>query len=254
MALYVLSVRYDGMAFHGSQIQGSTPTVQLRLNQALAILARHPITTLAASRTDAGVHAFGNYFQVELESPPLPDFLYSLNALLPRSISVDALFVPASPKFHARFDALSRLYTYRIYSRKDPFQQHRAYYYPFTLDIRKLKETAAMILEGEDFARFSKRNSQTRTSRCQIMKSCWRTEEAGLVYQVRANRFLRGMVRALVGTQLQVARGKYSLGDFQRLIGAQDSLEADFSPPGHGLYLERIEYPPGMLIPWAPDL
>lgn len=253
MPVYVLKIRYEGTAFRGSQVQGNTPTVQKALDQALATLARHPITSLAASRTDAGVHAYSNFFQVDLEQPMPSRFLYNLNALLPVSLSVEAVFLPSRPGFHARFDALSRLYRYRIYPGKDPFLHGRAYFYPFPLDPRKLKSTAAMIMEYRDFGCFAKRNSQTKTHICHIMESFWEPQGKGWVYHIRANRFLRGMVRAVVGTQLQVARGKYSLEDFRRILEDGDSQRADFSPPGHGLYLEEIEYPPGCLLPWDPQ-
>lgn len=252
MPLYVLKIRYDGIPFRGSQVQGDSPTVQKALNQALETLARQPIQTLAASRTDTGVHARENYFQVNLPAAIPDSFPYNLNAMLPSAISVDEIWVPTGPDFHARFDALSRRYRYRLYEKKNPFLYQRAYYYPFQLDEDLLDQAAAILPEYRHFSCFAKRNSQTKTDLCQIMKSAWTREQGELVYEIQSNRFLRGMVRAVVGTQLRVGRGQLSLEAFRDILASGSSQNADFSPPGHGLYLEEISYPSGLLEPWEP--
>lgn len=241
---YFLEVSYDGLAFHGSQIQGSLPTIQLRLNETLSTLLRQPILTFGASRTDEGVHALGNFYHFDY-SKQLPDNLvYRLNALLPFEISVKACFQSRDPEnANARFDALSRQYRYRIYTFKDPFLYHRAYYYPYRIDLDRLPETASIIRQQENFNTFAKKKSQTRTFLCHIEEAKWTFEGNQFYFTVRANRFLRGMVRALVGTQLQVARQKLTTEEFSALFDKNDCSLADFSVPGFGLYLEKITYP-----------
>lgn len=243
MKRYVLEVSYDGTCFHGSQLQGDLPTVQLALNQALTTLLREAITTFGASRTDEGVHALANYYHFDTEKPVTQKLLYNLNAILPHSLSVKSWLIANSNDFNARFDASSRTYRYRIYHQKQPFYHQRAFYYPFQLDRNSLNETAALIQQYTDFESFCKRNSQAYTFLCTILESRWEQSGDQLHYIVSANRFLRGMVRGLVSTQLQVARGRYDLKAFKKIIEAKDCTQADFSVPGHGLYLEGIEFP-----------
>jgi tRNA pseudouridine38-40 synthase len=158
------------------------------------------------------------------------------------------MYVTNNPELNARFDATSRKYRYRIYSKKNPFLNKRALYYPYKIDTESLHKTAAILKEYEDFESFSKRNTQTFTFKCTIFESRWEQHEGELHYVVEANRFLRGMVRGLVGTQLQVARGRYTLDEFRQIIEAKNCTKADFSVAGHGLYLEKINYPQGSLI------
>lgn len=247
MTRYVLEVMYDGTHFHGSQLQGDTPTVQLALNNALSTLLREEMTTFGASRTDEGVHALSNFYHFDTEKELKEQFLYNLNSLLPFSLSVKNIYT-ASDDFNARFDAISRTYRYKIYSKKNPFYHQRALYYPFKLDDEKLQETAAMLKHYTDFESFCKRNSQVYTFQCHIFESYWERHKDQLHYIVKANRFLRGMVRGLVSTQLQVARGRFSLDDFKAIIKAKDCTKADFSVAGCGLYLEEIEFPKESLV------
>lgn len=247
---YFLSIRYDGTAFHGSQLQGTTPTVQLAINQALSVLLREPVITFGASRTDEGVHALGNVYHFDVDQELHAQFKYKLNAILPPTISVNNIYITTQEAANARFDAISRRYRYRIYQHKDPFLHDRALFYPLKMDTSLLQQTAAVLKEYNDFETFSKRNSQTFTFLCTIFQSYWETIGNELHYVVEANRFLRGMVRGLVGTQLQVARGRHSLSDFRKIIEARDCTRADFSVAGHGLYLESVNYPEGYLIPY----
>lgn len=246
---YFLEISYDGTAFHGSQLQGNTPTVQLALNRALSTLLRRPVVTFGASRTDEGVHAIGNFYHFDEPEELHPQFSYKLNAILPQAIAVRGLYIAHKEEANARFDAVSRRYRYRIYSRKNPFLHQRALFYPLRTDPILLRQTAAILREYKDFETFSKRNSQTFTFLCNIFDSYWEAVGEELHYVVEANRFLRGMVRGLVGTQLQVARGKTTLADFRQIIEAKDCTRADFSVAGHGLYLESVNYPEGYLIP-----
>lgn len=244
---YFLDVSYDGTQFHGSQLQGDTPTVQLSVNKALETLLRQPVHTWGASRTDEGVHALHNVYHFDQEAPLPPTFLYNLNAVLPQSISAPRLWLANDPELNARFAALSRQYRYRVYQQKDPFLFQRALYYPFQMNREILNQTAALLPAYTDFTTFAKRNAQTKTNRCKIYESFWEDHGKELHYIVRADRFLRGMVRALVGTQLKVSRGKITLSEFQEAIESQDSSRAYFGVAGFGLYLEKIEYPEGAL-------
>jgi len=246
MARYFLEVTYNGTVFNGSQIQGEQPTVQLAINTALSMLLRKPVESFGASRTDEGVHALCNFYHFDTDMELWPSFLYNLNAVLPGTIAVKKIY-SVSNDSNARFDALSRRYRYRIYSKKDPFLLERAYHFPFKLDIELLHETAKIIMGYDHFETFSKRNTQSKTFICKIYQSYWEQHDKELHYVVEANRFLRGMVRGLVGTQLQVARGKMSIEEFIKAIEAKDCTLADFSVDGHGLYLEHIQYPEGYL-------
>lgn len=245
---FFLEIAYDGTEFHGSQLQQDTPTVQLMLNRSLAVLCRQEISTFGASRTDEGVHALGNFYHFDRRESLPPNFLYQLNAILPPAISVRHIYQAVQDDLNARFDALSRRYRYRIYKDKNPFLRKKALYFPFKTDRNLLDATAAMLMQYEDFETFSKRNTQSRTFRCSIVQSYWEDHDDEMHYVVEANRFLRGMVRGLVGTQLSVARGKNSLEDFRAIIESKDCTRADFSVAGHGLYLEKITYPEGSLI------
>lgn len=248
MQRYFIEVMYDGRAFHGSQVQGDIPTVQLVVNNALSTLLRKPMESFGASRTDEGVHALCNYYHFDTEEELHPHFHYKLNAILPAEVAVNKIFLASTgDKANARFDALTRRYRYKLYANKNPFDKGLAYYFPLKIDTEVLHETAAILKEYQDFESFSKKNTQAYTFLCQIHESYWEQQGEQLHYIVKANRFLRGMVRGLVGTQLQIAKGKGTIADFRKIIEAKDCTLVDFSVPGNGLYLEHIEYPDGLL-------
>ena len=247
MARYVLEVMYDGTCFHGSQIQGNTPTVQLSINNALSTILRAPIQTFGASRTDEGVHALCNYYHFDLEEELNMDLRYKCNALLPHSLAVKKLYIATDPEFNSRFDAIRRQYRYRVYARKNPFLHNKALFFPFSLDKAILDNVAGIIKEYAQFESFSKRNAQSKTFDCTIYKSYWEQVGEEMHYVVEGNRFLRGMVRGLVATQIHAARGKSTLDEFRKTIEARDCTKALFDVAGHGLYLEKIIYPEGSL-------
>lgn len=247
MARYFLEVMYDGTAFHGSQLQGDLPTVQLEVNKALSTLLRRPVESFGASRTDEGVHALSNFYHFDEEPELHPHFQYKLNAVLPPSIAAKNIFRALLPDLNARFAATTRSYRYRIYRHKDPFLVDRAYYFPYKIDPPTLEETAACLKEYRNFESFSKRNTQSKTFICTIHDSHWEQQGDELHYVVKANRFLRGMVRGLVGTQLKIARGSRNVADFRSIVEAQDCTQAYFNVPGCGLYLEEVAYPEGVL-------
>ena len=244
MPRYFLEVKYSGALYSGFQVQKNAVTVQSVLEDSMAVYFRDKISLTGSSRTDAGVHALQNYFHFDREEPIPEKFLYNINAILPPDIAVLSI-IPVNDEAHCRFDAVSREYAYHLYKEKDPFLADRAWFYPFPLDKQKLDRVAAIIAEYEDFTSFSKRNTQVKTFTCRIESSVWAEEKTGLVYRVRANRFLRGMVKGLVGTMLQAGRGKLDEIELRKIIESRDCSNADFTPPSHGLFLCAVNYPPG---------
>jgi len=247
MPRYFLELSYKGTLYSGFQKQDNANSVQEEIEKAFAIYFRQPVEMTGSSRTDTGVHAMQNFFHFDLDGAISTKFLYNINSILPRDIAVKNIY-PIKEDAHCRFDAISREYHYFVYRTKNPFIEDRAYYFPYTLDMEAMSEAAQILFRHIDFTSFSKRNTQVKTFDCTIKKSKWVMQDDCLVYQVEANRFLRGMVRGLVGTMLQVGRGKTSLDDFEKIIHGKDASKADFSVPGHGLFLMAVNYRDGFLI------
>lgn len=241
MPRYFLELSYKGTAYSGFQVQENAHTIQGEVQKALQTLFRTPFELTGSSRTDAGVHARQNFFHFDTDIEIHKRSLYNLNALVPEDIGIKALY-PVPDTAHCRFDAISREYNYFIYREKDPFLLDRAWMYPYPVDMDILQQSARILGEYEDFTSFSKRNTQVKTFLCTIEKSEWRREGPVLVYRVKANRFLRGMVRGLVGTMLKAGRGQISLEDLRAVIEAKDCSRADFSTPPQGLFLNRVFY------------
>ena len=240
MPRYFIELAYKGTAYSGFQVQKNANSVQAEIEKGLKILYRQDIVLTGSSRTDAGVHALQNYFHFDSEKT-LAEGVYQLNAILPGDIAVKRIYEVGAGA-HCRFDAISREYRYTIYFKKDPFISDMAFYYPYPLDIGLLSEVSNELMLHEDFSAFSKRNTQVKSYLCTVHNSQWINEGELLLYKVKANRFLRGMVKGLVGTMLQVGRGKLSPVEFRELIRAGDSSRVDFSAPSHGLILERVNY------------
>lgn len=242
MSRYFLEISYKGTGYSGFQVQENAASIQKEVEKAFAIFFRKPAAMTGASRTDTGVHARQNYFHFDFEENIPPETVYRLNAILPGDISITAVSqVPEDA--HCRFDAESREYRYYIYNRKNPFLTDRAYFYPYPLDFEALNKAAASLLEFEDFMSFSKRNTQVNHFRCTVYGSQWVREEQFIYYNIRANRFLRGMVRGLTGTMLLVGRGQISHSDFLDIIHSKDVTRVNFNVPAKGLFLERVRYP-----------
>jgi len=240
MPRYFLEVAYKGTAYSGFQVQQNANSIQAEIEKAMHIYYRKEFVLTCSSRTDAGVHALQNFFHFDSDTD-IVDASYQLNAILPPDIVIKRIF-PVADDAHCRFDARSREYRYYTYNSKNPFIADRAYYFPYTLNVDSMQAAAAEIMQHQDFTSFSKRNTQVKTFDCDIMQSEWVQETDGLVYKVKANRFLRGMVKGLVGTMLQVGRGKLSLDEFRDIILAKDCARADFSAPSHGLFLFAVEF------------
>jgi tRNA pseudouridine38-40 synthase len=242
MPRYFLEVSYKGTAYSGFQSQQNANTVQAEIEKAIEVIQKENILLTGSSRTDTGVHALQNFFHFDYVAEINPHFVYKLNAILPDDIVIKAL-KQVSDDGHCRFDAISRQYNYHIYRHKDPFIKDRAFFFPYKLEMQKLQQAAAILKEYTDFTSFSKRNTQVKTFECQIMESSWFLQDNLLVYNVKANRFLRGMVRALTATMLKVGRGKTSLDEFRAIIEAKDCTKASFAVPAHGLFLIQVGYP-----------
>ncbi|MGB3088691.1 MAG: tRNA pseudouridine(38-40) synthase TruA [Chitinophagaceae bacterium] len=242
MPRYFLEVSYKGTHYSGFQTQHNSNTIQAEIEKAFAVLQRHQTILTGSSRTDAGVHALQNFFHFDYEPVLHPHFVYKVNAILPDDIVVKSIS-PVIADAHCRFDAISREYNYYIYQQKNPFLKDRAFFFPYQLDIDKMQEAAAIVKEYTDFTSFSKRNTQVKSFDCNIIESKWLFQDNCLVYNVKGNRFLRGMVRALTATILKVGRNKLSLDEFRVIIQAKDCTKASFAVPAHGLFLMKVEYP-----------
>lgn len=246
MTRYFLEMAYHGRRYAGFQAQANACTIQGEIDRAVGILVKHPVLTTGSSRTDAGVHASQNFVHFDTEHSLHPQFLYKLNAILPRDIAVRAVY-RVHPGVHARFTAVARSYEYMVSRVKDPFLQDFAYYFPYRIDLDSMQEAAAAVCAQKDFTSFSKRNTQVRTFICNIAAAGWTQEGDTLKFRICANRFLRGMVRGLVGTMLQVGRGKMNIEGLGRIFEGKDCSKADFSAPAQGLFLRAVSYPEGTL-------
>jgi len=242
MSRYFLEVSYKGTNYSGFQTQKNANSIQDEIEKAFLILQKEKVILTGSSRTDAGVHALQNFFHFDFEKAINPQFVYKINAILPYDIVIKKIF-PVPPDAHCRFDAISREYKYFIYRQKDPFLKDRAFYFPYSLDIKKLQEAADLVKHYHDFTSFSKRNTQVKSFNCEVQKSEWFFESGCLIYNVKANRFLRGMVRALTATMLKVGRGAINLKDYKNIIESKNCMQASFAVPPHGLFLTSVEIP-----------
>ncbi|MGL6269351.1 MAG: tRNA pseudouridine(38-40) synthase TruA [Chitinophagaceae bacterium] len=247
MSRYFLELTYRGTRYSGFQVQDNANTVQSEVEKALSVLLRTRILCTGSSRTDAGVHSRQNYFHFDFTGEIKTGMEYRLNAILPADIAVRSLR-KVHPEAHCRFDAIARRYEYVLHEQKDPFLEDRAWFYPYPLEQGVLEEVAGIVLNTTDFTSFAKRNSQVNNFSCEIRKSVWCKTATGWVYLVEGNRFLRGMVRGLVGTMLQAGRGNITVERFKEIIISGDNQQADFSAPGRGLFLEAVIYRPDYFI------
>jgi tRNA pseudouridine38-40 synthase len=247
MPRYFLEVSYKGTNYSGFQVQPNGITIQSEVEKALQTFYKQPLSLTGSSRTDAGVHALQNFFHFDTELVLQQQSLYNLNAILPADIVAKACHkVPGEA--HSRFGALAREYKYFIYNKKNAFLNDRAWYYPFRINQDTLTGLAQLVQQQQHFIAFSKRNTQVKNFNCRIELSEWIEESGCLVYNGRANRFLRGMVRALVSSMLKVARGTLSMDQFKDMLESQEQSSADFSAPAHGLFLTQVVYPAGYLV------
>ena len=251
MMRYFITLSYDGSAYHGWQIQPNGTSVQETLQQALSTLLRTSIEVVGAGRTDAGAHAtmMVAHFDFpasedEICAVPLDcaQLTYKLNKILPPDIAVQQVR-PVADAMHARFSATLRTYHYFVHLRKDPFRRRYSWQLYGDIDFQRMNEAASTLLEYRDFTSFSKVNTDTKTNECIITEAHWDELEAGVWrFTISANRFLRNMVRAIVGTLIEVGRGKLSIEDFRQVIEQKNRCSAGESVPGNALFLVDIKY------------
>jgi tRNA pseudouridine38-40 synthase len=240
---YFIQFAYFGKAYHGWQNQPNAITVQQVLEEGLTMLLRTKIVTMGAGRTDAGVHAkdmFAHFDFKEIENPT--DLAHRLNNYLPSDITVKSI-VKVSDDAHARFDAVERTYEYWIVQEKNPFQIDTAHYIWASLDISGMNKAASILMEYEDFECFSKSHTDVKTYLCKLKKAVWEIKEDKLVFTITADRFLRNMVRAIVGTLLEVGLKKIAPEAIKEIIKSKDRSRAGVSVPAKGLYLTKVLYP-----------
>lgn len=254
---FFITLSYDGTRYHGWQIQPNGNSIQQELQQALSTLLRQPIEVVGAGRTDTGVHArmMVAHFDLDPTQPPLKGeefspfkgelervLAYKLNKLLPADIAVQEVR-QVDEEMHARFSATSRTYHYFIHTRKDPFLQAYSWQIPFALDFEKMNEAAKVLLEYKDFTSFSKVGTNVKTNLCDLREAYWEEVAPGRWrFTITANRFLRNMVRAIVGTLVEVGRGRISIEEMRQIIEAKDRCQAGESVPAKALFLVDIKY------------
>lgn len=240
---YFLEFSYNGKNYHGWQIQPNGITVQEMLEKALSTLLRKEIKVIGAGRTDTGVHAKQMYAHFDVdESLDVLVLQKKLNSFLPADIAVHDLFL-VDDEAHTRFDAIERTYEYWITARKNPFLTDAAYYLKYDLDVEAMNDAAKLLFEFKDFQCFSKSNTDVKTYFCDVKEAYWKYDGEKLVFTVTADRFLRNMVRAIVGTLLDVGKGKISKDDVKKIIESKNRSKAGVSVPAHGLYLVKVKYP-----------
>ncbi|WP_420385412.1 tRNA pseudouridine(38-40) synthase TruA [Roseivirga sp.] len=237
-----LEIAYNGSHYHGWQRQANAHTVQEEIEQALSRMMGQPVDITGSGRTDTGVHAKQQVAHFDTDSSlALEQIQYKLNAMLPPDIAISACREVKS-EAHARFDAQERGYHYYIHQKKDPFLDGQSYYFSQSLHVELMNIAAEKLLGRQDFESFSRVKTEVNNFICEIFTAKWFWENDQLVFNVRANRFLRGMVRALVGTLLEVGREKLTVEDFVSIIAAKDRTKAGRAVPPHGLYLSEVQY------------
>lgn len=241
---YFITLSYDGTRFHGWQVQPNGTSVQGELQRALSLILRQDIQVTGAGRTDTGVHArmMVAHFDTDAPLADCKQLAYKLNRLLPCDIAIERI-EPVGDDMHARFSATSRTYHYYLHTTKDPFLRHYSCELHYPLDFRLMNEAAQMLLTYDDFGAFCKSHADVKTTLCHVTKAEWKqTSPTAWRFEITANRFLRNMVRAVVGTLIDVGRGRLTLSDFRKVIEGKKRTEAGESMPGHALFLVDIKY------------
>jgi tRNA pseudouridine38-40 synthase len=241
---YFIELAYKGTNFHGWQIQPNAVSVQECLEKALSLITREAIAVTGAGRTDTGVHA--NYFVAHFNSSKTnldhPDWVHKLNSFLGKDVAVYCIS-KVNSEAHARFDATSRTYQYHLNLIKNPFSIETSWYFYRQPNLLKMNEASRLLFEYTDFTSFSKLHTDVKTNNCIVYHAEWTQLGSDVVFTVKADRFLRNMVRALVGTILEIGIGKLDLDAFRKIIEQKDRGAAGLSVPAHGLFLTDIEYP-----------
>ena len=242
---YFITLSYDGAAYCGWQRQPDAPSVQQALEQGLSTLLREQVEVVGAGRTDTGVNA--SRYVAHFDSEAVKDcaqLVYKLNLILPHDVAVQQVRQVRADA-HARFDAKEREYTYYLSQRKNPFRRHSAWQYYVPLDVERMNEAARALVEWEDFTSFAKLNSNNKTNICHVVKAEWQRDaddESLLIFKIRADRFLRNMIRAIVGTLVDVGRGRYTVEEFCDILHSLDLSRSSAGAPAQGLFLSDVQY------------
>lgn len=240
---YFIYLEFDGSAYSGWQIQPHSPSVQQTLEQSLALFLRHDVSVTGAGRTDAGVHASEMVAHFDLDEPQDCAWMQNkLNGILPADIAVHRI-VPVKADAHARFDAIARTYKYYVTLNKSAFNRDYSWFLPNEPDFEMMNSSAEILMKTVDFTSFSKLHTDTKTNDCRVTEAKWeKLPDGRWVFTITADRFLRNMVRAIVGTLMEVGRGKLTVDGFQRIIESKDRCSAGDSAPAQGLFLHKIVY------------
>ncbi len=246
---YFIYLEFDGSAYSGWQIQPHSPSVQQTLEQSLALFLRQDVSVTGAGRTDAGVHASEMVAHFDLDEPQDCAWMQNkLNGILPADIAVHRI-VPVKADAHARFDAISRTYKYYVTLNKSAFNRDYSWFLPNEPDFEMMNSAAEILMKTVVFTSFSKLHTDTKTNDCRVTEAKWEELPDGWwVFTITADRFLRNMVRAIVGTLMEVGRGKLTVDGFQRIIESKDRCSAGDSAPAQGLFLHKIVYPDNLFL------
>ncbi|PQB03785.1 tRNA pseudouridine(38-40) synthase TruA [Aureitalea marina] len=245
---YFLDIAYKGKHYHGWQIQPNAISVQQVLENALSTLLREKIQVTGAGRTDTGVHAKQLIVHFDIETlDDLIAFQHRLNSFLPSDIAINDIKA-VQKEAHARFDAVEREYEYLLITQKNPFLSDSAFLLNRTPDFDKMNQAAALLLDHQDFQCFSRSGSDVKTYHCDVRKARWEKRGDAWVFTIAADRFLRNMVRAVVGTLLEVGLGKMDMDQFRQVLLSKDRSKAGASAPAHGLYLVHVNYPENIYL------
>ena len=238
---YKIDLSYDGTDFHGWQVQPNAVTVQQLINDKLYIIFQESVNSMGSGRTDTGVHARKQVLHVDIRKKIPENLMFRLNKLLPDSISINEITL-VQDDFHARYDAKSRAYEYVIHRNKNPFLEKYSYNFNKKLDIDLMNVACGVIMKYTDFECFSKVHTEVNNFNCLISEAYWSVDSDQLTFYIKANRFLRNMVRAIVGTLLDVGEGRINLKQLTTIIESKSRKEAGRSVPAHGLYLIEVNY------------
>lgn len=240
---YFIEFAYKGTAYHGWQYQPNAASVQETLNKALSLMLRTPIDATGAGRTDTGVHARQMFAHFDYAAPiDATTLIKKLNAYLPKDIALFAIY-PLPDDAHARFDATKRTYEYHIHTQKNAFECADSWYYPHPLNVESMNAACTLLKTHTDFECFSKLHTDVKTFNCSITHAEWTQKGNRLIFTISADRFLRNMVRAVVGTLIDIGLGKTTLTDLTAILESKNRSKAGFSVPAHGLYLTEVHYP-----------
>ena len=243
MNRYFIKLAYNGSGFHGWQVQDNANSVQGEITDKLKLLLKTDLHIVGCGRTDTGVHAneFFTHFDTEITIDNTNNLVFKLNSFLSEEIIIFDIY-EVEADFHSRFSATKRTYKYYVSQKKNPFKNNLSYYFHHALNVAEMNKACSYLFDYEDFTSFSKLHTQTATNNCKIENAEWIEEDEMLVFTISADRFLRNMVRAIVGTIIEIGRGKLKAEDIKTIIEAKDRSKAGYSVPAQGLFLHRVEY------------